>query len=89
MKELINKVAEANGISKQLSKEVCKSVFEILAEELAVGNTVKINKFGIFEVRVREARQGFNPNTREKLELPEKKYPWFKSAKALKDIVSD
>lgn len=88
-KELYREVSKQNGITLASSKDICQSVFDIMSNQLGIGETVKINGFGTFELRTREARVGFNPRTQEKLEIPEKKYPVFKAAKALKDIAKD
>ena len=84
--DLIVKVAQDCGIDEKVVKQVYQSIFQNIAEELKIGETVRINKFGVFEVRTREARVGFNPRTREKLEIPEKQYPAFKPSKTLKDM---
>ena len=44
--------------------------------------------FGTFEVKERAAREGINPRTKEKIEIPSSKLPSFKAGKALKEIVS-
>lgn len=88
-KELIVKFANEAGITQGKSKELIKILFDVITEELAIGGSVKINKFGVFETRIRDARQGFNPKTREVLEIPEKKYPAFKPTKNLKDLVAE
>ena len=43
--------------------------------------------FGNFEVRVRAARQGRNPQTGETISIAASKVPAFKAGKALKDAV--
>lgn len=88
-KELYREVSKQNDITLGSSKEICQSVFEIISNQLGIGDTVKISGFGTFELRTREARIGLNPRTKEKLEIPEKKYPVFKAAKALKDITQE
>ena len=84
--DLIVKVAQDCGIDEKLAKQVYQSIFQNIAEELKNGETVRINRFGVFEVRTRESRVGFNPRTREKLEIPAKQYPAFKPSKTLKDM---
>ena len=88
-KELYREVAKQNGITLSSSKEICQSVFDVIKSQLGINETVRINGFGTFELRTREARVGFNPRTQEKLEIPESRYPVFKAAKALKDIAKE
>ena len=84
--DVIVKVAQDCGIDEKLAKQVYQSIFQNITEELKNGNTVRINRFGVFEVRTRESRVGFNPRTREKLEIPAKQCPAFKPSKTLSDM---
>lgn len=88
-KELYTAFAKQNDLTLGKSKVLLQSLFEIISTELAIGNSVKINKFGTFEVRTRAARKGLNPRTKETIELPSKKFPAFKATKTLKDLVDD
>ena len=62
-------------------------VFDTLKAELSKGAKVDIAGFGKFEVKVRNAREGINPKTLEKIHVASSKVPGFKAAKALKDAV--
>ncbi|MBR4232600.1 MAG: HU family DNA-binding protein, partial [Oscillospiraceae bacterium] len=44
---------------------------------------------GIFDVKVRAARTGRNPKTKEPVEIPASKVPQFKAGKLLKDSLAD
>lgn len=88
-KTLITTFAKENELSLTEAKKLVLSLFNIISYQLAVGESIKINKFGTFEVRTREARRGFNPRTGETLEIPSKQYPAFKAAKSLKDSVGE
>lgn len=44
--------------------------------------------FGKFTVAERAARSGFNPATKEKIEIPASRAVKFKPAKALKDVLA-
>lgn len=85
-KELFEKVASRNDIDVVLAKKVCQSIFDIISEEMSIGNKVRISKFGTFEPKTREARRGFNPRTKEELKIPAKQYPSFKASATLKNI---
>lgn len=88
-KTLIRTFAKENDLDLTQSKKLITSLFDMMSEQLMTGDFVKINRFGVFEVRTRDARQGFNPRTGETLEIPAKHYPAFKPAKALKDAVRE
>lgn len=88
LKELCEAVSVQNEIDPRLAKKVCQSVFDIITDELQRGNSVAVSKFGTFEVRTRDARVGYNPQTKQKLDIPAKNYPAFKPSKSLKDIIN-
>ncbi|MCY9290955.1 HU family DNA-binding protein [Bacillus haynesii] len=86
-KELIGAVAEATGQTKKDVELVVDSTFDVITSALKDGEKVKIHGFGNFEIRERAARKGRNIQTGEEIEIPAKKVPAFKAAKALKDSV--
>ena len=86
--DLINALAERNGITKKEADKAVSAVLEIIEEALKNGDKVQIMGFGSFEVKERAARIGRNPRTKESIEIPASKTPVFKAGKALKDIVS-
>ncbi len=93
MSDVLNKkalaeiVAEKTGLTKKDSVETLDVVFNAITESLKKGTKVDINGFGKFEVKVRSARTGINPLTRETIKIAESKVPAFKAAKALKEAV--
>lgn len=88
--ELIAKIA---GQQDQLPpKDVelaVKVILEYLAQALANNDRIEIRGFGSFSLHFREPRQGRNPKTGEKVELPGKYVPYFKPGKELRDRVND
>ena len=77
--DLINALAERNGITKKEADKAVSSVLEIIEEALKNGDKVQIMGFGSFEVKERAARTALNPSTREVVA--------FKAGKALKDCI--
>ena len=86
--ELINVVAQKTELSKKDSEKAVVAVIDAISEALAAGEKVALVGFGTFEVKERAAREGINPRTKEKIEIPYSKLPSFKAGKALKEIVS-
>ena len=74
-------------MTKRASAEIVDVVFDEMTAALKAGNSVEIAGFGKFIVKVREARIGINPKTKEKIEIAASKVPAFKAAKALKEDV--
>lgn len=84
---MVSAIASETGVTKKDTESVLKSVFNNIAGALAKGESVQIVGFGTFEVRERAARQGLNPQTKEKIDIPAAKVPAFKAGKALKEQV--
>jgi len=83
--ELIEQVAEKADLSKKDSEKAVGAVVEAIEESLARGEKVQLVGFGTFETRTRQAREGRNPATGEKIKIKASKVPAFKPGKALKD----
>jgi len=86
-KDLVEKIADATGITKKLSVAALNAVLEAITDSLKAGEPVLLTGFGKFEVRTRRARKGINPKTMEVIQLPETIVPAFKAGKALKAAV--
>ncbi len=85
--ELIEAVSEKTEVTKKVAEKVVNAVFESISDSLAGGDKVQVIGFGTFDVRRREAREGRNPATGEKIAIPALKAPVFKAGKNLKDKV--
>ena len=82
--ELIAAVAERS----ELSKKDAEAAVTAMTEALRQGETVQLVGFGSFEVKLRAARTGRNPRTKEEIPIAASKAPVFKAGKALKDAVA-
>lgn len=86
--ELIQKLMEkAGGCSKAEADRYLDSLVEIITSTLKSGDEVAISGFGTFSAKMRAARQGVNPKTGEKIQIPSMKRPKFKAGKTLKDAL--
>lgn len=85
--EFVNEVAEEAKLPKTSAAKAVDAFMEVVKSELAAGGIVQIIGFGTFDVRKRSAREGINPQTGEKVAIPEKFTPHFKAGKSLKDAV--
>lgn len=84
--ELIQKLADENPHLFQRDVErIVSSVFDEITEALSRGDRVELRGFGAFSVKHRDARMGRNPRTGEAVHVPEKKAPFFKTGKDLRD----
>lgn len=83
--ELILAMSEKTGLTKKDSDAAIKAFFEIIAEELKKGEKVQLVGIGTFEVSERSAREGRNPLTNEKIQIPSKVNPRLKFGKPFKE----
>lgn len=85
--ELISTVSVKTGFSKKDSEKAINALFETITDSLEAGEKVQLVGFGVFDVKERAARIGRNPKTKEEIEIPASRVPFFKAGKALKDSV--
>jgi len=86
--ELVDKLAETENISKVVAKRIVNTIFDTITETLAQGNRVELREFGVLSVRTRKARSGRNPKTGVSVSVAEKKVPFFKAGKAVKQALN-
>lgn len=86
--ELVAKIAEKAELKKVDAEKALKAFEEVVTEELAAGGDVRLVGFGTFSVKENAAREGVNPQTKEKMPIPASKSPKFKAGKAFKDAVN-
>ena len=83
--ELIQKIADENPHLFQRDVErIVNTIFEEITDALANGDRVELRGFGAFSVKTR-ARVGRNPRTGEAVSVDQKKVPFFKTGKLLRD----
>ncbi len=84
--ELIQKIADENPHLHQRDvAKIVNTIFNEITDALARGNRVELRGFGAFSVKTRDARTGRNPRTGESVEVEEKRVPFFKTGKLLRD----
>ena len=86
--ELIAAVAQSADLTKKDAEAAVSAITETITKALCEGDKVQLVGFGTFEVSEREAREGRNPLTGEKITIAASKNPKFKAGKALKDMVN-
>jgi len=88
--ELIAKLAQENPTLYQRDIErIVTTVFDEITEALAAGDRVELRGFGAFSVKQRGARIGRNPRTGKSVQVSEKKIPYFKTGKQLRDQLNN
>ncbi|NJN73359.1 MAG: HU family DNA-binding protein [Limnothrix sp. RL_2_0] len=86
--ELVDLVASKANISKKQADSVVSATVEAVMEAVAGGDKVTLVGFGSFEPRERKAREGRNPKTNEKMQIPATVVPAFSAGKLFKEMVA-
>ncbi len=86
--DLVDILARKTDITKTSAVEAIDVFTQTIADALKKGDKVTLIGFGTFDVAHRAAREGVNPQTRQKIKIKASKAPRFKAGKALKDAVN-
>ncbi len=87
--DLVEKLAEKiDYLTKKDCDVIIDTIFDNMKEALRKEDKIEIRGFGSFTIRVRKAKEGRNPKTGEKVFIPEKKIPFFKVGKELREMLN-
>lgn len=67
---------------------IVNTIFDAMTDSLSKDQRIEIRGFGSFEVRKRNPRLGRNPKTGNKVEVGQRRVPFFKVGKELKEKVN-
>lgn len=84
---LVDYISAKMELSKKDVEGVIDALTEKVTEEIRQGNKVSLTGFGTFRISAREAREGINPQTKERITIPAMKVPKFTAGKTLKEAV--
>ncbi len=85
--ELIDAMASDAGISKAAAKKALDSFTDNVTGSLAKGGRVSLVGFGTFSTSQRSAREGRNPQTGKKIQIPAKTVAKFKAGSELNNKI--
>ena len=88
-KDLIDRIAEAEGCKRVLVKRVVQAFLDSIVTELGNGNRLEFRDFGVFESKTRAPRQAQNPKTMEKVPVPSRRTVKFKVGRVMKMRLDD
>jgi nucleoid DNA-binding protein len=87
-RDLVIRISEETGLIQQQVLTVVQKTLDYIAESLAKGDKVELRNFGVFEVKVRKARIGRNPNApATDVPIPERSVVKFKPGKEMRGEV--
>lgn len=87
-RDLVVRISEETGLVQQDVLEVIQRTLDYIAEAVAKGTKVELRNFGVFEVKIRKARVGRNPNRpAADVRIPPRAVVKFKPGKEMRESV--
>src|SRR5688572_28258536 len=84
-RDLVIRISNETGMVQQDVLNIIQKTLDYLTESLAKGQSVELRNFGVFEVKLRKARVGRNPNKPENdVPIPPRAVVKFKAGKEMK-----
>lgn len=86
--DLVNELVKLCNLTKKETDLIVNTIFDNITDALSKGEKVELRGFGSFRIRRRNARKGRNPKTGMSVSVPEKRVPFFKVGKRLRELVN-
>ena len=85
--ELSERLTQHMGLTMKESRQLVDGFFDILGTELKQGHTVKLAKFGTFQILTKAARPGRNLRTQEQVEVNARRSISFSTGPKLRALL--
>jgi DNA-binding protein HU-beta len=85
--EFVDQVADRAGLNKKSAGDAVDAVLDTIQDALKRGSDVTFSGFGKFHVAQRNAREGRNPSTGQKIHIAASRVPRFSAGSGLKKAV--
>ena len=88
-RDLVVRISDETGMVQQQIQDIVQKTLDIIAESLAKGAKVELRNFGVFDVKIRKARIGRNPNApANDVRIPPRAIVKFKPGKEMREAVA-
>lgn len=84
---LLDDMVRAQALPMPLVKQAAKEILAVIREGLVNDGVVNVSNFGTFRLKLAAARNGFNPQTKERITIPAHQRVIFSPCKALRDLI--
>jgi nucleoid DNA-binding protein len=75
-------------VNQEVVLKIVQKTLDIISDAVAEGETIELRNFGVFEVKIRKARIGRNPNAPEDdVPIPPRAVVKFKPGKEMRERV--
>lgn len=85
--DLVEAVANRAGIQRADANRLLTRMLEHMQDALVAGETVKLSRFGNFNVRTKRQRIGRNPKTGEEVPITPRRVVTFRPSQMLREFV--
>lgn len=86
--DFVKRVASEAGVTQSVAKTTVDATIRVIKNAVNTDGEVVLNGMGKFSKKVRSARVGINPLTKEKVNIPETNTVAFKVSKEFKDYLN-
>ena len=86
--EVANRLMEKTGLPRKQAIDAVEIFLESIKNSLKNGEKVSLVGFGTFQIKEKNARNGRNPRTGEKIHIPAKRVTIFKPGKSFREEVN-
>ena len=86
--EIVNMVARQTGMSRKDTIVAVEIFLSSIKEALKEGEKISLVGFGTFYVKHKNARNGRNPRTGRRIQIPPKSIATFKPGKAFRNLIN-
>lgn len=87
-RDLVIRISSETGLVQQHVLDVIQKTLDYISQSVAQGRKVELRNFGVFEVKIRKARVGRNPNAPETdVPIPARAVVKFKPGKEMREKV--
>jgi integration host factor subunit beta len=85
--QLVEALAKAENLTLKTAEDVVNTVFKEMEKTLVRGERIEIRGLGSFKIKHYESYNGRNPKTGKIIQVENKKLPFFKVGRDLKEMV--
>lgn len=87
-RDIVVRISNETNLVQQQVLDIVQKTLNYIAEAVAQGRKVELRNFGVFEVKVRKARVGRNPNQPgTDVPIPQRAVVKFKPGKEMREAV--
>jgi nucleoid DNA-binding protein len=84
-RDLVVRISEETGLIQTQVFDVVQKTLDYIAEALSKGDKVELRNFGVFDVKIRKARIGRNPNRPDRdVPIPPRAMVKFRAGKEMR-----